>query len=66
MKTNDFNRVITHGDYKNPEKLKKYYHRVEKILYADYDVYKQTKRNKNVNGTIILNNTQKINRYRYE
>ncbi|MDO6676210.1 hypothetical protein Q4517_11705 [Tenacibaculum sp. 1_MG-2023] len=29
-----FTRKITHQDYKNPEKLKKYYHRVEKKIYV--------------------------------
>ncbi len=30
----DFTRKITHQSYKNPEKLKKYYHRVEKKIYV--------------------------------
>ncbi|MDE1206474.1 hypothetical protein [Tenacibaculum larymnensis] len=30
----DFTRNITHQSYKNPEKLKKYYHRVEKKIYV--------------------------------
>ncbi|MDE0536769.1 hypothetical protein, partial [Tenacibaculum sp. L6] len=30
----DFTRKITHEDYKNPEKLKKYYHRVVKKIYT--------------------------------
>ncbi|MDO6676209.1 hypothetical protein Q4517_11700 [Tenacibaculum sp. 1_MG-2023] len=29
----DFTRKITHQRYKNPEKLKKYYHRVEKKIH---------------------------------
>ncbi|MBL7558910.1 hypothetical protein JAO71_03755 [Olleya sp. YSTF-M6] len=30
----DFTRPITHWSYKNPDKLKKYYHRVEKKIYV--------------------------------
>ncbi len=30
----DYTRKITHQDYKNPEKLKKYYHRVVKQIYT--------------------------------
>lgn len=30
----DYKRSITHKNYKNPEKLKRYYHRVEKKIYV--------------------------------
>ncbi len=39
----DFTRKITHEDYKNPEKLKKYYHRVEKKIHTKFKIYKETK-----------------------
>ncbi len=34
MVNKDFTRKVTHKDYKNPNKLKKYYHRVVKKIYV--------------------------------
>ena len=31
----DYKRTITNQDYKNPDKLKKYYHRVVKQIYKN-------------------------------
>ena len=42
----DYKTSITHWNYKNPEKLKKYYHRVEKKLHKKYKIYKSTKRSR--------------------
>ena len=39
----DFTRKITHQRYKNPEKLKKYDHRVEKKIHTKFKIYKETK-----------------------
>ncbi|NER18523.1 hypothetical protein [Spongiivirga citrea] len=35
----DFTRKVTHNGYKNPEKLKKYYHRVIKKIYSKPDSF---------------------------
>jgi len=42
----DYARKITHDDYYNPEKLKKYYHRVEKRIHHKYVIYEKTRRSK--------------------
>ncbi len=42
----DCTRKITHEDYRNPDKLKKYYHRVEKKIHVKYKKYKETKYSK--------------------
>ncbi|MFD0992998.1 hypothetical protein [Tenacibaculum geojense] len=42
----DYTRKVTHQNYKNSKKLKKYYHRVEKKLHKKYKIYEKTKRSK--------------------
>ncbi len=42
MAKKDFTRKVTHKDYKNPNKLKKYYHRVVKKIYVKPKIYKST------------------------
>ncbi len=38
----DYTKEVTHKDYRNPEKLKKYYHRVEKKYYPKFKTYDLT------------------------
>ncbi len=42
----DYTKKITHQDYRNPDKLKKYYHRVEKKIHVKPKIYKKTKYSK--------------------
>ncbi len=42
MVNKDFTRKVTHKDYKNTNKLKKYYHRVVKKIYEKPKIYKNT------------------------
>ncbi len=42
----DYTKKITHQDYRNPDKLKKYYHRVKKIIHSKPKIYKKTKYSK--------------------
>ncbi|MDC1161802.1 hypothetical protein OAT18_00005, partial [Tenacibaculum sp.] len=42
----DYVRKITHSNYKNPEKLKKYYHGIKKKIHKKPKIYKETKYSK--------------------
>lgn len=52
----DYTRKITHSNYKNSEKLKKYYHRVVKKIYSEPNKFDKNYTNTKFSDFLFFNN----------